>query len=323
MASNLDIGPLQHSTLDIGPLQSSATVGVTKSLADALQTATDGLSFSISISISFNDSNIPYDSIELSDEVSLLLLGDTLQWNWSDLLTYGSATVNYALNDSNVPLDNLLTPVLQPAFLFQDAFSIQDTPLPNLISNYLFSDSLTYSDQFTLINLYVVLESISGDILNIQDGFILQFNAGLYLVLSDNTGGPTDVLFDVISLPIIFIDNIKNYADFISIGHTQGAGIQLGDYFILGENLLPLLGMRFFENDSVGFSDFLSESIQNTTQQDTMNDSYNLNDNIFLQSIGVLSIPLGDSYTLSDSFVESVPEPLNNYLRRYLNDVVM
>ena len=284
--------------------------------SDSFTLALSGSEFSFADGISFQDSFLLQcvEVISLSDSYTL-----------SDFFSNGTAVIGISINDSldALFLDAITGTVLQPALLFQDTLSIQDAPLPNLFYNYIFNDSFSLSDSLVLENLFVRNIQITGDILNIQDLFILQFNAGLYLTLNDSQGGNwNDVLFDVTSLPLVFIDNLKNWTDLMALGKGEGSGFLLEDFYILGDSVFLRLVMNFNNNDLYLPQDSLFLSKSNTTQTDVFGDVFTLNDNIFLQSVGVISIPLNDSFSLSDSFTISIPEPLNNYLRRYLNDVV-
>jgi hypothetical protein len=301
MPSYLDIGALQSSVLDIGPLQSqSGPTPINKTLSDAL---------------TFSDSSSFVGPPDLH-----LLIGDTLN-NWADLLIFPGAVFPLTLNDSLAISDSFGGTTIQPALFFGDALSILDQFLNNFPLVLVFNDSFTISDLLTLINLFVVNENLPTDGINVQDGIIL--NLATVIAISPNDSlAFSDAMQDVLSIPLSLTDNIKNWNDLFILGTTQNVGLLIEDFLLFLDALFARTASFYSFSDSNSFSDSLSFLVQNTSQTEGIGDSYVLGDSLSIQLNSPIGLSFNDSYSLSDGFVISIPEPLNNYLRRYLNDVV-
>ena len=321
MSSYLDIGALQSgSGLDIGPLQSAGTAPLTETLSDSY-TISDSFSLAIPIAFSFADSFSFYDSIQLEDQVSLLLLGDTLQWNWDDHYTSGGgATINVLISDNNNNLADAITVAgIQPAFLFTDSYTISDIFQLDLNLPYTFNDSFTIADSST-VQLQTPLGYFFSEFINIQDAITIQLNTALYETISDSYT-IQDSEQDVINLPLRFGDIIPPYFDFVQRGGTNNSGLLLVDFYFLGDSCTINEHLRFVFDDAVTFNDSIATFKNNTS--DIFNDSLSILDGVTIS----LSMPStltinGDSLSIQDNVLTDVSENLNSYLRRYLNDVV-
>ena len=324
MPGYLDIGPRQTALIDISPLQSPSATTLSETLSDSLTVWTDGLTLSLGIVCGvLNDSLYFEDSIEFEEAPVNILLGDTLEDFWGDSLFQGSGAVNYVINDSfdSLFLDAILTPILQPAFLLVDSFIISDGFFPLFALNEVFNDSLSFIDGLTVQNLYVYNISLTGDILNIQDGLTVQLNTLLLETLNDSFT-ISDVLFISISIPLVFVDNLKNWIDALQMGGTNGLSILFSDYYIIGETAFFGLSFRFVENDAYNISDNISYSLSHSGNAFT--DAFTISDGLLLSLSMPLTVVLNDSQSgnWADALTQQLPEPLNPYLRRYLNDVI-
>jgi hypothetical protein len=279
--------------------------------------------------LDFVDSDGPKKLEVLNDSLSILdtsiivlslnyTLNDSNN-NWLDNIVFPGAVITEVLNDSLTFLDIETDGGLQPAFLFIDSLGILDSVFLILTLPNTLNDSYTINDSIVVQNLFVI-NLFFSEFNNIQDNVNTQLNILLVQTFNDSLSF-SDVLLLSISIPIRFGDIIPPYLDFIQKGGINSTSILTSDFLLWSDAPSMLLSKRYLFNDSKIPSDSFLYSLNSSGN--AFNDSYTLNDAITISLSQPFSLSLSDSYNLSDSATTQLPEPLNTYIRRYLNDVVM
>lgn len=298
MSSNRDIGALQSgSGLDIGALQ-SPSISI--------------LTFTFSDSLSFLDSFTIVGPPNIN-----VTVGDSIN-NFLDALFFGGGSINLVISDTVSLSDAVSLGTIQPAFLFIDALTIQDSNQLNLLLPYTLNDSLSFNDSSIVQNLFIINEFISDGI-NVQDSIVIQENVVIQLTFNDSLTF-TDVLFLFISIPLRFGDVIPPYLDFVQRGGTNGLSLSVEDFYILGDSITLNNHLRMVFNETLNFNDGISLQVVSTSM--VFGDILSLNDSITISLSIPVNLVLNDAFSFNDGISIDVTQSLNSYIRRYLNDVV-
>lgn len=153
-------------------------------------------------------------------------------------------------------------------------------------------------------------ESLS-DTLSLSDSVSIQviigFNPTDQIVMTDSV---------LLNLGLQFHDSFT-FSDAIATLVPLSLKIT-GDFLALSDRLALSQTMAFGFTDTLTLSDSLM-----TVTGNSFSDQFSFSDAVSVQVNVNLTESLSDTLVLTDSVTVLLSEPLNNYLRRYLNDVVM
>lgn len=296
----------------------AATTPVNKTASDTL-TFTDAVTLAISNLVNLDEA--PTDSISFTDTVTIfvgyaLSFIDTI--SFSDDPGQIGAGINVQVADSILFLDD------------------EGIPLGASVS-----DALTFTD----------MPIISGSLLRSLAPEILTLSDSANVILSDGAGGILLALSDSIVLSDSVAEQVVAslvLSDSLTLSDAVkllGASVlTLNDVLTFVDSLNPYIPLSTILGDSFALSDFVALMLNSGPSGTATSDTMSLSDSVNVQmainlivhdSLAFVDTPndptlseaslivLSDSLSFTDSVTTLLSEGgTNNYLRRYLNDVI-
>jgi hypothetical protein len=212
---------------------------------------------------------------------------------WLQGVDFSAGDIEWDASDAISLSDAIVALPLVP-LLFEDAIALSDSIL--LFGGYLVSDQILITDEVAVLvisHAKKVWAILVGDTLTLGDGIS---TATSYVT----TTGDSYTLLDGIT---VLLTRALTFSDSISLSDASLPNLSFGDAISLSD-----------------FIDYLLVELGPTDFSFLISDQLAVNDSVVLIEVPEF-ISVGDTLILSDLVFVRNQARLNNYLRRYLNDV--